>query len=217
MSILNQCPQGSTINDIPLGCDFKIGQVQKIIVMLTFSTGITKNKWVKAVANPNVKASWTPRLSATNGTKVVQTPFMVSPNIEPGKPVSSGSGNDALSGAASIIGEDPSVFTAKFENLNQLSYNALRTFNAGVQISIAFVDEHGHLFMNTDDMDNPTVYYPLPVCKKTFFVGSRKGGQFNVNDVNEITFMLFPGWDEKLVRIVPEDFDALSDLATINS
>jgi len=215
MALTFDCPEGAAIPDVPISdCPVSIGQIQKILLQRKFANGTTLNKFVKNTANPNLKASWIPKLSATNGTKVVQSPYIQGPSIVAGKARSYGGGNETVGGIPVIIGKEPSVFTGKLLQQSQNTIEALQAF-MGENVTVWLVDEHGRIWGTADDIQTPTEYFPIPIA--ALFVGDLTDGKIDAVGENEITWQMFPGWSNKLVPITPTDFNALTDLVTIIS
>jgi hypothetical protein len=213
--MLAQCPSGVAIPDVPISaCPVSIGQIQKFILQRVFSSGSTKNKFIKVSANPNLLASWTPKLTASNGTKAVQTPYIESPDIVAGKARTFGGGNESLGGITKIIGKEPSTFTGKINEQPSSTIAALQAFN-GETVGVYIVDQFGRIWCLADDATTPTEYYPIPIA--SLFVGDVSGGKIDSPSSNEISFQLMPDWSSKLVVITPTNFNALTDLVTANS
>ena len=208
MSLLCNCPTGAALPSIPLSeCPESLGQVQKVIFQRIFSTGNTKNELV----NPSVKASWTPLLAASDGTKVVQSPYLQAPTTEPGAARTYGGGNETLGGVELIIGREPTSFTANLLRTSQATVAALKQYmceNVGVYL----VDEFGRIAGLVDDPSAPTNFSPIPIG--SLFVGDKTLGGLEAPDMNVISWKFFPNWSDNLRLITPDDFNALTDLVT---
>jgi len=206
------CPVGAEIPDIPLSaCPEDFGQIQKLILQRIYSTGATKNKFVIATANPNVLASWTPLLAASDGTKVVQTPFIQNPANEAGAKREYGGGNATLGGVPIIIGQEPGTFTALILQSKQDTIEALKSYMCE-EVGVYFVDEFGKIGGLTDDVGTPTEFYPVPI--RSLFIGDKKFGNLEEADSNSIEFYQLPNWSDKWHVVEPTDFNALTDLVT---
>src|SRR5574344_1620853 len=212
MSLLCNCPTGAELVDIPVSdCPESLGQVQKVIFQRIFSTGSTKNSFVAATADPKLKASWTPLLAASDGTKVVQSPYIQAPTTEPGSARTYGGGNETLGGVELIIGREPTSFTANLLRTSKATVAALKKYmceNVGVYL----VDEFGRIAGLVDSLSSPTKFSPIPIG--SLFVGDKTLGGLEAPDMNVISWKFFPNWSDKLHLITPDDFNALTDLVT---
>lgn len=213
MGILCNCPLGAEIVDITLeDCPEVIGQIHKLLFQRRLN-GTALNSFTIASANPNLLASWTPKLAAADDTKVVQSPFINSPELEPGGPRPWGGGNATRGGVEIIVGRDPSVFRAMFINTSQKSIKDLKTLFCEDMV-VYFIDEYGRIIGESDDIDAPTVFRGIPIASFSLFVGDKKFGGFEEPDQNMIEFKLYPHWSDNLHIVSPSDFSALNDLVT---
>lgn len=212
MGLLCSCPQDASIPNVPINeCPESLGQVQKAILQRINSAAGTPNKFVIATANPNVLASWTPLLAASDGTKVVQTPYIQAPTTEPGAARTYGGGNETLGGIELIIGREPTSFTGNILQVSQDTIEALKQYQCE-NIGVYLVDEYGRIIGLTDDHDTPTEFYPIPL--NGFFVGDKMLGGLESPDMNTIQWKFYPNWSDKLHIVTPTDFNALTDLVT---
>lgn len=212
MGLLCNCPLGASITSVPVGgCPESFGQIQKVVFQRIFSTGTTKNKFVLASANPNVLASWTPLLAASDGTKVVQSPYLHNVVTEVGEATEYGGGNETVGGIPIITGRGPTTVTANILNASQKTIEALKDYQCE-NVGVSIIDEYGRIGLLVDDWDTPAEYYPIPLA--SVFVGDKSLGGFETPDINVLTWRFFPNWSDKLAIITPTDFNALTDLAT---
>jgi len=216
MGLLVNCPQGAAITEVGIArCPESVGQIQKGVFSRLFSAPGVKNKFVVASANPNVLASWTPKLAAADGTKVVQTPYIQAPTTEPGAAREYGGGNETLGGIAIIIGREPTTFTGNLLFTSQATIAELKTYQAEALnggLGVFLNDEFGRIIAIANDVDNPTEVYPIPVAG--LFIGDKAFGGLEGADMNTIQWKFLPNWSDKLVIITPTDFNALTDLTT---
>lgn len=212
MSLCN-CPQDAAISDVPLSdCPFSLGQVQKAVLQREYSTGTTKNYFDMTTADPTLLASWTAVLSAEDGTKVVQTPYLTAPTMEAGAAkVYGDGGNETLGGTGIIVGREKTSFTANILQANPSTIKALKTFQCE-NAAEYYIDEFGRIAGVVDDLDTPTKFYPIPV--KTLFVGDNVFGGLDNPDMNVISWNHLPNWSDNLYFVTPSDFNALTDLVT---
>lgn len=211
MGLICNCPEGAALPNVPISnCPESMGQIQKVIFQRVFSAGTTKNK----LADPTLLASWTPLLTAADGTKAVQSPYIQNPQNEPGAPKTWGGGNETLGGIEIILGSDPTSFTGNILRSAQKTIKALKALmceNVGVWL----VDANGNIGCICDDVDNPAEYYPIPVSG--LFIGDKTFGGFEAPDMNGIQWKFAPNWSDNFKIVSPSDFNALTDLATPNS
>lgn len=211
---LCSCPPGSAIGDIALPtCLEDFGQIQKMFFQRVYSTGTTKNKLTIASANPNVIASWSPLLSASDGTKVVQTPFTEGVTNTPGEPRLVGGGNDSLGGKQAVKGANLDLFEGNFYELPQSIAKQIRAYECEI-FGVYLINEYGQIGGLADDNSNPTEFFPIPVAEKTFFLGQKRFGGFDERDANAFRFEVLPNVLDEFYVVTPTDFNPLDKLAT---
>jgi len=212
MGLLVNCPRGEAIADVPISdCPESLGQIQKVVFQRVNSAAGTKNKFVIATADPSLLASWTPLLAASDGTKVVQSPYIQSPENEPGESKEYGGGNETLSGIPIVIGRDHTPFTGNLLRVPQSTIKELKKLQGEV-LAVYFIDEFGRIAGLVDDHTTPTEFRGVPIT--SLFIGDKKLGGFEGIDMNAIKFNLYPNWSDDLHMITPSDFDALTELVT---
>jgi len=208
MTLLCDCPLGAALPDVPINdCIEDFGQLQKIVLQRIYSSGTTKN----TIADPTLEASWTALLAASNGTKVVQSPYLANPDSEPGAARTYGGGNATPGGVEITIGREPTSVTAEILRSPQDTIKALKELSCE-NIGVWLIDEHGRIGCLADDVDTPTTYYPIPV--QNFFVGDKALKGLEEPDRNAISWKFFPNWSDYFKILTPSDFDALTDLVT---
>jgi len=212
MSILYTCPPGSEINDIPnVNCYEQIGQVQKILIQRMYD-GSTRNEFTIASANPNVLASWTTFLTATDSTKVQVTPYIGSPTLPPPEPVTVGGGNDSLDGNEEIIAFNAAQFTAQLYQVPQEVILALKPYMSE-QLQVYFITQNNQIIGEVDDHTTPTKFRGFEVIPKSFYVGPKGLGGHQERDANPIGFAMKYGWSDYLHVVTPAgSFKPLVDI-----
>ena len=214
MGLLTTCPVPSEITDIAVPtCFADFGQITKLILQRKFSSGTTLNSIVIATTNPNVLATWTTLLGASDGTKVQATPQINNSDLVSGDPEEFGGGDATVGGATKIMAQNPASFTGEIHQYatRQDIIAALKTYqgeNAGVYL----VNEHGQIGCLGDTVVSPTTVYPIPFLQGTFFVSDLQGGKRNSPDMNMIRFQLAPNWSDRFYIVNPTDFNG-NDLA----
>lgn len=212
MGILCTCPLGAEIADVvKVTCPEIVGQVHKLVFQRKYSTGTTLNKFTIASANPNLLASWSTLLAASDGTKVTSSPLIDGPEMEPGGPKTYGGGNQTRGGVEIITGRDPSVFRCNFLNVSQQTIKALKQYFCE-EMAVYFVNENGQIIGLADDNGTPLEFYPIPIATYSFFLGDKKFGGFEEPDMNILEFKLYPNWSNELYIVDPSDFDPLVSL-----
>ena len=210
MGLICDC-DATELPDIPIdNCPESMGQIQKVIFQRVFSAAGVKNKFIVATANPNVLASWTPLLASSISTKVVQSPYISSPESEPGAPRTFGGGNETLNGIELIIGSDPTTFTGNILRSKQNTIQAMKLIMCE-EVGVFLVDEHGNIGA-IGDADTPVNVFPIPI--DGFFVGDKSFGNYEGVDMNGIQWKFRPNWSDEFTIVVPTDFNALTDLVT---
>ena len=207
------CPAGAHIPDLEIKeCKESLGQIQKVVFQrVNKSAGV-----LNSVADPTKKASWTTLFSASDGTKMVVSPYIENPTTEPGAARTFGGGNATLGGIERIIGREPTTFSGIMYEESQMTIAQMKQLmceNVGVYL----IDENGNIGCLVDDHTAPSEYKPIPVGK--LFVGDKKLGGFEEPDSNTIEWNFFPNWSDKLYIIKRDtlDFDPLSEFVNVAS
>lgn len=203
------CPAATALTDLAIQeCAVSVGQIQKILFQRVYSAPGVLN--TIAAAPVLLKATWTALLAAADSTKVLVSPYLQGPTVEPGKIKTFGGGNETLGGIEIVIGSDPTAFSAKIYNIAQNTVKQMKKLMCE-EIGVWFIDENGKIIAKADDPVTPTTYYPFPIRK--VFVGDLKLGGFDEPDSNAVEFSLPSNWSDNLVLVTPTDFNPLTDLA----
>lgn len=212
MSIIHTCPPGSEINDIPtVSCYEQIGQVQKLIFQRMYN-GSTRNEFTIASANPNVLASWTTFLTASDHTKVQITPYIGSPTLPPPEPITTGGGNDSLDGSEEIIAFNAAQFSAQFYKMTQDVILSLKPYMSE-KLQVYFVTQNNQIIGETDDHTTPTKFRGFEIIPNSFYVGPKGLGGHQERDSNPIGFAMKYDWSDYLHVVTPDgSFKPLTDI-----
>ncbi len=209
-----QCPLGASLPTIPnSGCGETFGQIQKIIFQRLTKADGSKNSFT--TTNDIKKlASWSTLLTATDGTKVVVSPYVQAPANEAGAPITFGGGNETLGGVEEIIGREPSVFTAVMRKIPQNVIKAMKDLQCeswGDNLGVYLVDDSGRI----EGIAGSTTgtYYPIPI--RSLFIGDKSHGGYEAPDSNNIQFAFLPNYSDDLAIVTPE-FNPLTDLVVTN-
>jgi hypothetical protein len=195
-----------------MDCKEGLGQIQKVVFQRVNKTAGVLN----SVEDPTTKASWTELFSASDGVKMVVSPYIENPTTEPGAARTFGGGNATLGGIERIIGREPTAFTGIMYEESQITVAQMKQLmceNVGVYL----IDENGNIGCLVDSHKEPTKYMPIPIGK--LFIGDKKLGGFEEPDSNAIEWNFFPNWSDKLYIIKRDtlDFDPLSELTNVAS
>lgn len=171
------------------------------------------NQFTIATTNPNVLATWTTVLAASDGTKVQATPFLQNSDLVAGDPETAGGGDARVGGATIIAAQNPATYSGQIEEMatRQDVIAALKTYQGEVA-AVYLVNEHGQIGGLVDDITTPTIFKPIPILQKTFYVGDLEGGKRTTSDMNKVTWQFAPNWSDKFYVVNPTDFNG-NDLA----
>lgn len=208
------CPASKHLNDLEIAeCKESFGQIQKVIIARIFSSAGTKNKLPKATIT--VKATMTPLLAASDGTKLIVSPYIQNPTTEPGEARTFGGGNQTLGGIEIVIGREPTNFTGVIYQEAQSVIKTLKSYSCE-KIGVFLIDENGNIGAIDEDGDGEN-YSPIPVDK--FFIGDKNLGGYEEPDSNTISWSFYPNWSDNLVLIKADtlDYNPLTDLVNAKS
>lgn len=206
------CPAAAALTTIPsAGCPESFGQIQKIAFQRLRKADGTKNSFT-STASILLKASWTARMAANDGTKIVLSPYVQAPTNEAGSPRTFGGGNETLGGVEIIIGREPTTFSAVIRSVQQSVIKAMKDLQCEAQadnLGVFLIDENGAVECVKDESAANT-FYPIPI--RSLFVGDKSHGGLEAPDSNAIQFAFLPNYSDNLSIQVPTDFNPLTDL-----
>lgn len=206
-----KCPAAAALPDVtPAKCSESFGQIQKVAFQRIFKDDNTKNSFTDE-KRITALASWTPLLTAGDGTKVVVSPYIEAPSAEAGEPLTFGGGNETLGGIEEIIGRNPTSFTAVIRKQPQSVIKALKEMQCeswADNLGIYLFDENGAIGAIKDEAEEDT-YYPIPI--RSLFVGDKTLGGLEAPDSNAIQWQFKPNWSDELAIVEPA-FNPLTDL-----
>ena len=206
------CPAAAALTTIPsAGCPESFGQIQKIAFQRLRKADGTKNSFT-STASILLKASWTARMAANDGSKIVLSPYVQAPTNEPGSPRTFGGGNETLGGVEMVIGREPSTFSAVIRSVQQSVIKAMKDLQCEAQadnLGVFLIDENGAVECVKDESAANT-FYPIPI--RSLFVGDKSHGGLEAPDSNAIQFAFLPNYSDNLSIHVPTDFNPLTDL-----
>ena len=188
------CPLGAELPDIPaFSCPDNFGQVQKLAFQRLEKTAGTANTMTAESITKLV--TWTPFLSAKDGTKVVVTPYIYEPTVEAGAALTYGGGNATPGGIVEILGSESTPFTASFKRL---------MCQAG-QIGVVLINGNGQIACDKTGEN----LHGFPVW--SLFIGDKTIGGLEAPDSNAITWNFMPNWSDNFTIVKPE-FNPLTQL-----
>ena len=206
------CPAAAALTSIPAAsCPESFGQIQKIAFQRLRKADGTKNSFTSS-ASILLKASWTAKEAAADGTKIVISPYIQAPSQEAGSPRTFGGGNETLGGVEIVIGREPSTFTGVIRSVPQNVIKALKALQCEAQadnLGVFLFDENGAIECVQDE-NVATTFYPIPI--RSLFIGDKAHGGLEAPDSNAIQFTFLPNYSDNLKISVPTDFNPLTDL-----
>lgn len=212
MSLICQCPAAAAITTIPnVTCPENFGQIQKVAFQRLRKADGTRNSFTNT-ASILLKASWTALLAATDGSKIVVSPYINAPADSGGDARMTSGGNDDLGGIAEVLGGNPVQFDGSLRSIPQSVIKTMKALqceaNAG-NLGVFLFDENGKIEAIKDESATDT-YYPIPI--RALFIGSKIHGNFDAKDSNAISWQYPDNYSDDLVIVTPTDFNPLTDL-----
>ena len=212
MGLICNCPADTVLTSITkVTCGESFGQIQKVAFCRIFSSGSTKNSFISTAAIDKL-ASWSTKLAANDGTKVVVSPYIEAPTSEAGAARTFGGGNETLGGIERIIGREPKQFTAVMRSVPQSVVKEMKKLQCEADagnLGVFLFDENGNIEAIQDE-SVLTTFYPIPV--RAFFVGDKSHGGLETPDSNAIQWQFAPNYSDNLKIVTPDDFNPLTDL-----
>lgn len=179
----------------------QMGEIHKVVFQRVRTAGI-----LNGIATPLLKASWTPPLTATDGTKVVCSPIIWNPTPAAGAATTI----DGPEGIKYNVGREATTFEGELTGQSQTTVISSLKKYQGDDIGVYIVDNHGLIWCLVDNVTTPTKYMPIPI--KSLFIGDLTAGTFNTLNKNKISWSYTPDWSDNLVGIKPTDFNPKTDL-----
>lgn len=207
--VICNCPNAPALPDVPeVVCKEKFGQIQKVAFQRLRNAAGVANSFTSETAITAL-ASWTPKLTAADGTKIVVTPYVEAPVAEAGAPREFGGGNDTPGGIPMIIGREPTPFTAVMRQIPQEVIRALKELQCEDQnLGVFLFDENGAIRARQDATDEDT-FYPIPI--RSFYIGDLSMPGIDTPESNAIQWSFMPNWSD-YTKVVAPAFNPLTDL-----
>lgn len=209
------CPAGAHLPDLSIAdCKESLGQIQKVIIQRIYGSAGTPNGITSTQIK--TKTGMAALASASDGTKIIISPYIQNPNTEPGEARTFGGGNQTLGGVEIILGREPTTFDGIIYQEAQNTIATMKKYSCE-NIGVYLIDENGNIGCLADNSSSPTKYMPIPIGK--FFIGDKKLGGFEEPDSNAIQWSFFPNWSDNLVIVKASelDYNPLTDLINVAS
>lgn len=209
------CPAGAHLTDLSIAeCKESLGQIQKIIIQRKYQSAGLLNKI--SAADIKTKTAMTGLASASDGTKIIISPFIQNPTTTPGEARTFGGGNATLGGIEIVIGREPTAFEGIIYQESQQTIKAMKSYSCE-EIGVYLIDENGNIGAIADSPASPANFSPIPI--RSFFVGDKNLGGYEEPDSNAITWSFLPNWSDDLVIIKQSelDYNPLTDLTNVAS
>jgi len=203
-----QCPLGAALPTIPVSdCPQDFGQIQKVIFQRMYN-GTTLNTISGTTAG--TLATWQTNLTASDGKKMIVSPYIQAPTTEAGDPITFGGGNDTVDGIEEIVGTNPTTFSGVIRKSTQDVIKELKKLGCE-NIGVYLIDQHGRIgaIKTTSGTPATTTWSPIPL--RSFFVGDKTFGGLNEPDGNVIQWSFVPNWSDNFDILVP-NFNPLTEL-----
>lgn len=212
MSLICQCPAATAISTIPnVACPENFGQIQKVAFQRLHKADGTKNSFTSTAAITAL-ASWTALLAATDGSKIVVSPYINAPADSGGDARLTSGGNDDLGGIPQVLGGNPVQFDGQLRSVPQSVIKKMKELMCEAQagnLGVFLFDENGKIEA-IQDATTATTYYPIPI--RALFIGSKIHGNFDAKDMNAIQWQYPDNYSDNLAIVTPTDFNPLTDL-----
>lgn len=215
------CPAGAHLADLEIAeCKESLGQIQKIIIQRRYGTSGALNYITEA--NIKSKAAMAALAAASDGTKIIISPYIQNPTTTPGEARTFGGGNQTLGGVEIVIGREPTTFEGVIYQELQSTIKTLKEYSCE-EIGVYLIDENGNIgaiyseSINTGGASAAAGYMPIPI--RSFFVGDKNLGGYEEPDSNSIRWSFLPNWsdDLKIVKQSDMDYNPLTDLVNVAS
>lgn len=202
------CPAAATLPTIPqMECGESFGQIQKLAFCRIYNAGGEKNSFTTE-ASIETLASWQAKLTATDSSKIVVTPYVEAPTQDGGDAITFGGGNETLGGMEKIIGSNPTTMSFALREYPQDIIASLKQLACEKNLGVFFFNGNGQIEALKDAAVEGT-FYPIPIFN--LFVGDKIHGGFDTPDSNAMSFALPANYSD-LLTIVNPSFNPLIDL-----
>lgn len=221
--ITTQCPAAEALTTITQQkCAEDFGQIQKVIFQRLRDDNNNLNGFATSGAgtsdyqNINTLSNVQAMLSVSTSKKIVVSPYIEAPTSEAGDARTSGGGNDSLNGIETLVGANPSTFSAQIRSQKQSVIKAMKALMGEAKahnLGVYLVNENGQI----GGIDGTVEYgisdagiCPIPV--ELLFIGDKTFGGFEAPDSNTISWSFRPQWSDNFVVVKPTGYNPLTAL-----
>lgn len=228
--ITTSCPAAASLTSIlQARCAEDFGQIQKVIFQRLSGPGVTHNILTTATSSGGgssimLLADMQTLLAATDSTKIVVSPYVESPAVEAGDARTSGGGNDSLNGIETLVGTNPTTFTAQIRSQKQSvikQMKALMGESKAHNLGVYLINENGQIagldaVLEYGGSGSPgSAICPIPA--ELLFVGDKAFGGFEAPDSNTLSWSFRPNYSDNLFIVKPTNYNPLTDLDQFES
>lgn len=209
------CPAGAHLTDLTIAeCKESFGQIQKVIIQRKYQSAGLLNSI--SATDIKTKTAMAGLAAASDGTKIIISPYLQNPTTTPGEARTFGGGNQTLGGIGIVVGREPTTFEGVIYQEKQSTIAAMKNYSCE-EIGVYLIDENGNIGAIADNPSSPTSFSPIPI--RSFFVGDKNLGGYEEPDSNAIKWSFLPNWSDKLVIIKQSemDYNPLTDLTNVAS
>jgi hypothetical protein len=212
------CPAAATIQAwTNPTCKERIGQVQRLWFQRIYSTGTTKNLFtIGSTDDADVIANVSTRLTATNGTTIMQSPIIENVQVPQAGLLTTGGGDESLNGVEVVLDSEPTTFNGMFYDLPQNIAKLIKLLACEVNLGVFLINQYNQVIGIADNntSGSESEFYPIPIAKDSFHLSDKILGQRTGRDGNALRFQLYPGWSDNMYIVTPSDFNPLDELPT---
>jgi hypothetical protein len=207
MESLFTCPPPSTLATVPTqACPERWDQIVRLLLMRKQASALFTTTSILVVA------TWTPLLTASDGTKVIRTPLLSNMVIPPGELLKEG-GNDntTINGIPRLNGRGHVGVTNQLQDVQASTRAALRALASESALQPGFtnleavlVNRFGQLIVDNRSGSN---LWGFPLYN--FIVGDVGTEGFAKSNIANMSFDLAPGWSDNAKVFTPTDFNPM--------
>lgn len=205
------CPLGAALTTIDtVTCPESFGQIQKVAFVRLKDGNGAANKFTSTKQITKL-ASWAAFLAATDGTKIVVSPYVQAPTTDGGDAITFGGGNETPGGVEEVTGRNPIAFSGVFRSIPQSVIAAMKQLQCEAKVGnlgIYLFDGNNNIAAIKGATEGD--FLPIPV--RALFIGDKIFGGFEAPDSNSISWQFEPNYSDKLSIVAAEDFSPVSDL-----
>lgn len=222
--ITTQCPAAEALTTITQQkCAEDFGQIQKVIFQRLRNDSNTPNGFAKASGSAtsehmdiNVLSGVQTLLSVSSSQKIVVSPYLEAPTSEAGDARTSGGGNDSLNGIETLVGANPSTFSAQIRSQQQSVIKAMKALmgeSKAHNLGVYLINENGQIGgINGVAEYGAAACDIAPIPVELLFVGDKTFGGFEAPDSNTISWSFRPQWSDNFVVVKPTGYNPLTAL-----